>query len=552
VQILSKLISKPHALFHDRLISMKRTVAISLIVLLIGGVLLMRRQERAPSAPLHVGIWYWHTPFRIPRTDRDYLQRANIREIYVRSGTFTWRTDKAQLIIPQVWAGSSQDVPVHLVFNFDYTIAPRFGKIPNDVLAQAVITGVRAERKKAEQAGVKVVGIQFDLDCPTKRLPKYAELLKVLRTALRGEKTALSITGLPTWFGSRELEQVVAQTDFWVPQYYESDMALTLAEDRPLSHRKQVVAGLRGGERFATPFAVGIPAYGHARLYDDKGKLRGLFKEMPIDAMLRHPAFRHDRSFAADANAKPATPQTFIGEEIHQFTAIRPAQNGEGKGFRVLYDLPTPELVAQHLELIRRERPANCRGVVLFRYPQQGETMTLSWASLQAALNGQPAAPHLRVDIKVESLPWDVIETESPNSRPPIELTVSVTNDGNARAFLGKDAVTLTLIFAHAAIEETEQGEFDSLVTHRLSSSDAVPTGTTRASLRFANAIHVTRKSLGVGETVDIGTMRLRGEEGATVRGWWTIKGTGGFREVRGNIPVQKILSETGRKNSRP
>ena len=257
--------------------------------------------------------------------------------------------------------------------------------------------------------------------------------------------------------------------------------------------------------------------------------------------MLRHPAFRLEQSYPSDSLGKPATSQTFIGEECYRFIAKEAAENGDGKGYHIIYDLPTAELVTQHLALIRANRPANCRGVILFRYPQPNETMTLPWTSLQAALNNQPTVPHLRVKIQAKALPWDAIETHKTLTRPPQEIAVTVTNDGTANAFLGDDAVTLTLQFDHSGIEEKDKGEFDLLEAHALASPSATPSNATRSTLRFANTLYATRKSLGVGETVSLGEIRLPADSATTVSGAWTIKGSGGFETVRGTTPPQKI-----------
>ena len=223
-------------------------IGLILLVVIVASVWALRRHSRTPNTPLEVGIWYWHSPFQIPKADAEKLKAMAIRDVYVRAGTFTYRDGKANLIIQQVWKSGAPDFRIHLVFNFDYTIAPRFGTVPNDVLAPVIIVGVRAERQKAESAGVKVVGIQFDLDCPTKRLPKYAELLQTLRAALRDPQTQLSITALPTWFSApRDLAKVTALTDFYVPQYYEAAFSDRLETDRPISHLAQVQSGLKAG-----------------------------------------------------------------------------------------------------------------------------------------------------------------------------------------------------------------------------------------------------------------------------------------------------------------
>lgn len=519
----------------------KRWALVLTVGAIVCGIWWGRTRPYTPTTPPEIGIWYWHSPFQIPKQDAESLKAMNIRDVYVRAGTFTYRNTKASLIIPQVWKSGAEGFRVHLVFNFDYTIAPRFGMVPNDVLASAVIEGVRAERKKAEGVGVKVAGIQFDLDCPTKRLPKYAELLKILRAALRDTKTEFSITALPTWFTSRELALVTAQTDFYIPQYYEAQFSDRIEKDLPISHLPQVMQGLKSGGRGDAPFFVGIPAYGHARLYDDKGALRGLFRQMPAAEMLRHPAFELEQSYGSDAQGKPATAKTFIGEELYRFRATQPAESGEGKGYYIIYDLPTAPLVAAHIELLRKYRPANCRGGILFRYPQPGETMTIPWKSLKAALANQPTQPDLQVKVKSESLPWDMIETGKTVKSPPKEIAVTVTNSGTANAFLGDNAMTLMLYFDRSGIEEIDKGEFDTIEAHALPTPNAPPTNATRSSLRFANAVHLTRKSLGVGETVSLGSIRLPANSATAVSGSWTMRGIGDFETLRGTVPTQKI-----------
>ena len=338
-----------------------RTILI-ILLLIAGGVWAWRRlhHRRTPNTPLEIGIWYWHTPFAIPKDDADKLKAMAVRDVYVRAGTFTYRDNKASLIIPQVWKVGAPDFRIHLVFNFDYTIAPRFGTVPNDVLASAVIAGVQATRQKAEAVGVKVAGIQFDLDCPTKRLPKYAELLQTLRAALRNEHTQLSITALPTWFSApRDLAKVTAQTDFFVPQYYEAAFSDRLATDRPISHLAQVESGLKaGGNPGHSAFLSAFPVYGHARLYDDKGRIA---RFVPSNAycteMLRViPAFRLEQAYPSDALGKPAVPRKhFIGEELYRFVAKEAAENGDGKGYHIIFDLPTAELVGTASRLDSRQ-----------------------------------------------------------------------------------------------------------------------------------------------------------------------------------------------------
>ncbi len=520
----------------------RRRLWIGIVLLaLAAGLGAWWRERNRPLPSLEVALWYWHQPFRLAPSEATALKAAGVRQLFVRAGTFRKEGLEAKLVLPENWAGSSEGLEVHLVFNFDYTLVDAFEQLPLEGLARSVETQIVQERARAERAGVPVVGIELDFDCPTRLLPRYADLLHRLRPALHSAHSALSITALPTWFGSNAVEQVQAETDFTVPQFYEPQVPKTLTDFVTVSRLALLERGLAQAGRHGAPFYAGLPAYGHALIYDERGKLLGTYRSMSaLDAMF-HPSFRLARAIPADREGHPATPATYIGEDIYDFVATRPAPDGRGLGFHLLYDLPAPELLAQHLALVRAQRPGNCRGVILFRYPEPGELATLPLPTVLATLRGEHPQPELRVQFRVKPAPWELIETHRVATRPPADLTVTVTNIGNASTFLAPDAVTLTLTFDRPGFDSIAPGQFDAVEARLQNDPNGAFETALRSSPARANLLRCRKFHLAAGESAVFGPIRLPADSAMQVQGAWTAKSPGNFTLLRGEIPLTTL-----------
>ncbi|HLV81000.1 MAG TPA: DUF3142 domain-containing protein [Chthonomonadaceae bacterium] len=527
--------------------SRRRKAAICLVLglMIAAGGLRLRQRLRAPLPPLQVSLWYWHTPFQIAPSEAAQWQALGVKTLFVRAGTFFKEGEGARLILPQQWAGPSNGLDIHLVFNLDYGLVRDFAHLSPETLADALSAGIRQERARAEQAGVKVVGIQIDFDCPTRLLPRYAMLLRQLRHSI-APPTRLSITALPTWFIAGDVEPVMEAVDFTVPQYYEAGISKTLDDFQTVSRLAMVESGLKLAGRHGLPFYAGLPAYGHALLYDKAGRLLGPYRTLHALGALHHPSFRLARAFPADRNGKPATAATYIGEDIYDFEAIKPALDGRGLGYHLVYDLPTPVLVAQHLALVREQRPRSCLGVILYRYPEPDETATLPLPTLAALLRGETPQPQLKVQLKAATAPWELIETGRTAARAPLDLTVSVTNSGSAGSFLAPDAVSVTLLFDRPGLEDIALRDFDTCETFYRDAPDSASSASAtamRASAARANGVTFRLDYLAPGATARIGPIRIPADGATKAQGYGSIVGAGRFTIVQGVIPPTDLTA---------
>ncbi|WP_428667985.1 DUF3142 domain-containing protein [Reyranella sp.] len=120
-------------------------------------------------------------------------------------------------------------------------------------------------------------GVEIDYDCPTSKLSTYARFLSGLRMRLPAS-LELSITALPTWMNSADLERLVPPLDEVVLQVHAVDdprrglFNPTLAESRVRAFAR----------RIGRPFRVALPAYDVRVTWSRDGGLASVEGEVPL------------------------------------------------------------------------------------------------------------------------------------------------------------------------------------------------------------------------------------------------------------------------------
>lgn len=195
-----------------------------------------------------------------------------------------------------------------------------------------------------QAAGIRLAGVEIDHDCASARLPAYAALLGELRRQLPGE-LKLSITALPAWLASPQLETLLRQVDSSVLQVH--------AVSDPRRGLFDAAQARRWAEQYAArsqrPFLLALPADGVALV----------------------------EGSAAAALVESEAP-------LRQGGARRELQ-------------AEPRQVAELLAQLRRDPPAHLAGIIWFRLPLAGDRRAWPLATLLAVVRGQPLQAALRV-----------------------------------------------------------------------------------------------------------------------------------------------------------
>jgi hypothetical protein len=249
-------------------------------------------------------------------------------------------------------------------------------------------------------------------------------------------------------------------------------------------------------------------------------------------------------AYGSDEEGRPAAKADYCGEDLYELQAqVKTAGAEERSGdYRVIYEVPTAELVSRQLTVLRSKRPDNCLGMILFRYPEPAEISTVPLSAIAAAIQGKPAAPQLRVHVNYRQAPWEGIEGPSASQSRPVDVTVSVTNSGTSSTFIARDALLLTLVVDRAAIEDITATGADGIETlFQPPAASGASATALRAGMARANVVRMQRIYLAAGETQALATLRLRAGAGATIRGTWSARCPGGYDSVTGTLSPVKL-----------
>lgn len=307
--------------------------AIRFIRLLIALVTLLGAAACTPPAPLDQQLYIWQRQWRpahaeaLAQSHTDFSTlRVLALQAHPQAGWARARVDLAQL--------KHDGRPVIAVVRLD-------GQLPQLDHA-AIAKQIDGLLRDWQAAGIELSGLEIDHDCATARLPAYTALLGELRQQLPAE-LKLSITALPAWLASAELDALLATVDSSVLQVHAvNDPRHGLFEAEQAQDWAEQYA-----QRSHKPFLLALPAYGVALLDSSDGA--------PL---------------------------------VEGEAALR--QGGERRELQA-----DPQQVAELLTTLRGAPPANLSGIIWFRLPLAGDRRAWPMDTLLAVVRGQPLQPAL-------------------------------------------------------------------------------------------------------------------------------------------------------------
>lgn len=333
IRIQSRLL--PHAR-GGRFVVAKLIVPLTRILLiLLVGASLSSSSDRHRRLPQEAYIWQrqW-----TPALEAAVAQSSDLIEAW---RVLAAEADERGELRPAAidWEALRQSGrPVVAVFRIDGQLSPWED--------DALLGDLRRMLVAMEHAPIAIVGIEIDHDCATARLPAYARFLAKLRAGLDGTKR-LSITALPTWLASEDLDAVLASVDETVLQVH--------AVENPhagLFNATRAMAWVRSlAGRTARPFRVALPAYGSRVSWRGDGGWLAVESEAPVLAG---------------------------GRSTSELIAL-------------------PQDVSGFLRRLEREGPEQLAGVAWFRLPTAQDRRAWSLATWRAVIRGEPLRPEIAV-----------------------------------------------------------------------------------------------------------------------------------------------------------
>lgn len=429
------------------------------------------RWAHAPRVwkPEEVPVAFWSWRAETPRQEdiERASKEAGASALFLRAGQFDFasgRVSRVRAVEGRMPAGCE----LHLAYNATPALLAQFERIDENTLAEAFAGTFRADSERAARDGVRVAGLQLDLDVPTRLLLKYARVLRATRGLLRSNATtgaqSLSVTGLQTWMGARELRDVLDAVDFWVPQFYGAEIPATVDKLIPISSPKSVAASVARARALGKPYFAGLAAYGYALLYSEKGKLidaRGDIDPARV-ASDRNLELVERRAFGSRVEGDGAGADAPLAGEWRYVFRARDDEVVEGlvvrAGEQIVLDVPSSESLRASARGVREAAGDKLLGICIFRLPAREDPSTLTLPQVVAALRDREAETSTRVSIepaRVEDTNEksfnQITFNEKISNRLTItaessnQLIVTAENTGQAGTLYGDGAFAVTL-----------------------------------------------------------------------------------------------------------
>jgi hypothetical protein len=439
------------------------------------------RQARPllPPQEFRTAVWQWHAPLT------SIAKELPVDDAYVRAATLSYDGEHLVPILPQRFE-KGEARPVTLVFNFDAGAVRHFEELPVETVRRIVLDTYGAAKEAARKQGLKVQGIQLDLDCPARLLPRYAQLCREVKKGVGQDR--LSITGLVSWIDDAKIGELLQALDLFVPQFYEGRLPRRFDDDVPVSDHASYARYRPKLIDLGQPYQVGVAAYGQALLFNAKKDLVGPYRGLSVAEAFRHPSLRL------------LGIKTVAGERHVRFIADRADAKGRGLGYGILFRVPTAESLAAALDAVRQDPPPNCAGAAIFRLPEAEEASTLPIPTLAAVLKGTAPRAAIMLDSRTRSNPYALIEGNAKETAE--DVRVGVRNAGTAPR-IEEDPLQIDVRFKSGCAEVVSMAHADRIIPLDANGHPF------RGSLARAGGVRFERNVVGVGEAVDLGTIRL-------------------------------------------
>lgn len=348
-----------------------------------------RHSAPPPLPDLPIAYWHWSETAYFSEDENALLESIGVEELFIRCSSVELAEGKPRRSSRVTLGYEPPRQPIHLVVRFEPSVVEGFENASIQELADLLVDIWKAGLKDC--AGLEVRGLQVDFDCPSRLLSRYAELLKLVREGI-GDDPQLSIGALPTWFIEGKADPLLPEVDFVAAQFYEGSYGRTIDTYLPIASAEQIKQGVQALEESGEPYWAGIACYGRGLLYDDEGNLLDVMASPAPSELL-------DRDSV-----------TVVATDVSGFSTLIRLEEQTARGRRqMIIDTPNGEGMVKQMDAVRQMRPKNCRGIVMFRYPELREEYALSLVEVRNRLAGIVTDP-LEVSFNIDATPFELIE----------------------------------------------------------------------------------------------------------------------------------------------
>jgi len=457
-----------------------------------------RKPRPWPVAEVPIAFWAWRNQAPTDADVREAIEKVHARSLFLRAGQIDFEEGKLRRI-RSVKGNLPTGIDLHLVYNATRSLLAQLENVDEKTLAIAINEAFHQDAQRADEERARVVGLQIDIDVPTRLLGRYRKTLSALRNRLK-PGVQLSITGLPTWMNSAELSGTLAQVDFWIPQLYGAEIPERSDQLMPIASPENVSRFVSRAREFDRPFYAGLAAFSWSLLYSPTGALISLRGDMNPAVIASDPNLEliDQRPFPVSANfisGGRGAPKNSEWRYVYRARADGVTDDlAMHAGDVLVVDVPSAESLRLSARIVREQAGKKLLGICVFRLPATDDPATLTVRQIASALADLDSAADIEVRLRREA-------QQSPDKKTTsARWILAVKNTGTASAIVGSVKIDL----------HVNPGQVESLNPQQLGSVEflCAPEGATNlinlepCSQRRADVIRFKPRTLVPGQTV--------------------------------------------------
>ena len=121
---------------------------------------------------------------------RTAIRHTQARAIFLRAGQIDFQGGTPHRI-RAVTGPLPSEVDLHLVYNATRSLLAQLEQVDEGALADAIATAYRVDIERAARERARVVGLQIDIDVPTRLLSRYAKMLAGVACSIEARQSTV-------------------------------------------------------------------------------------------------------------------------------------------------------------------------------------------------------------------------------------------------------------------------------------------------------------------------------------------------------------------------
>jgi hypothetical protein len=319
------------------------------------------RRHEAPKA-LSYGVYWWHLSSSPDPEGLGILSSRGVKELFIRVAELKEGGDGRFLRVspPLSKAIKALGMKVHMVIG----LADSFRRSEMDPkeLGDFIVRVISDYGDAFKGMGIKVEGIQMDLEGKDLDLADYIDLLDRIKGSLDGYRISIAIPYY--WMDNPLIMPLAERADFLVPMMYDYMMGRTISEPLRVTDLGWIRDFTKKISRLKKPFYAAMPTYSYSSLYDPSGRLSIPWARIPLEDGMRSKAFKEIYRDGKEVGLMASSDVRIKGLRIPKGSALR-------------FDIIDGRRLRECISEVRRHGGKWLKGLVFFRLGSKGEDLVM-------------------------------------------------------------------------------------------------------------------------------------------------------------------------------